>query len=115
MVKDSTVLLLAHRACFDENDNRHYFPIAILHDVKRGSFKYLGILTSSNDFPVGPSKRDDFTHVVSPSSIVMRGDKADLWVGLRDTQIGKITIDNPLLKSDIHSSGENHQEVFALT
>lgn len=93
---DGRVIGLGHRAYRDEKKERHYFPWAIIHDPVTGEIIDLGILAESSDFPPGVAKAWDLRDVLFSAGFILdlKENKLTLYVGTRDTGVGKIVIDN---------------------
>ncbi|MDH5533469.1 MAG: DUF1861 family protein [Candidatus Pacebacteria bacterium] len=93
VLPNSTNLVIGHRAYRDEEDKRHYFPWAFIHDPKTEAITDLGILARRDDFPEGPAKAPDLVDILYSAGIVQRDDKWYLFVGLSDAQTGVIELE----------------------
>lgn len=91
---DGRIFGVGHRAYRDEKKARHYFPWAFIHNPVTGEFQDLGILAESSDFPHTEAKAWDLRDVLFSAGFILEGDKLTLYVGTRDTGVGKIVIDN---------------------
>ena len=91
---DGRVLALGHRAYRDKKKARHYFPWAFVHDPVTGEIQDLGILAESSDFPPTVAKAWDLRDVLFSAGFILEGNRLTLYVGTRDTGVGRIVIDN---------------------
>ena len=91
---DGRVLALGHRAYRDKKKARHYFPWAFVHDPVTGEIRDLGILAESSDFPPTVAKAWDLRDVLFSAGFILEGNRLTLYVGTRDTGVGRIVIDN---------------------
>ena len=93
---DGRVLALGHRAYRDKKKARHYFPWAFVHDPVTGEIQDLGILAESSDFPPTVAKAWDLRDVLFSAGFILslKESRLTLYVGTRDTGVGKIVIDN---------------------
>lgn len=91
---DGRVLVLGHRAYRDGKKARHYFSWAFIHDPATGQIEDLGILAESSNFPPGIAKAWDLRDVLFSAGFILKDNKLTLYVGTRDTGVGKIAIDN---------------------
>jgi len=99
LLKNGLLAVLGHIACFDTKGKRHYYPIAFSFDPVRKIATDLEILAVRSDFPIGPAKREDLFDVLFSGGIVRLSEgKAVLYLGISDTEAGKILIPDPFLK-----------------
>jgi hypothetical protein len=94
VLPDGRILALGHRAHKDKNKARHYYPWMFIHNPITGEIQDLGILAESTDFPPGVAKAWDLEDVLFPAGFDLDGKELTLYVGIRDTQVGKIVIKN---------------------
>lgn len=94
LLPDGRVLVLGHRAYRDKKKGRHYFPWAFVHDTQTGEIQDLGILAQSADLPPGAAKAWDLQDVLFPAGFILKGDRLTLYLGTRDTGVGKVVIKN---------------------
>lgn len=94
LLPDGRVLVLGHRAYRDEKRARHYLPWAFVHDPATGEIQDMGILAESANFPPGVAKAWDLRDVLFPAGFILKDDQLTLYVGTRDTGVGKIVIGN---------------------
>jgi hypothetical protein len=101
ILKNNTLGVLGHIACFSEkeNINRNYYPITFNFDPVSNDFSGMKIIASRNLLPPGESKREDLANVIFPGGLVRNSDgTASLYVGAGDAEAYKITIIDPLLE-----------------
>lgn len=91
--------ILGHIACFDEQGDRHYYPMTYALDPENGQYTEMNIIAERCDFQDGPAKRSDLVDVVFSGGLIRRGDgMADLYAGIGDAEAQKLTIPDPFLK-----------------
>lgn len=78
------------------NEQRVYMNMSFVFDPKSHRAEDVKIIGTRSCYPEGPAKRPYLSDCVFTSGIVMRPDgKADLYSGMGDTEVGRITIDYP--------------------
>lgn len=91
--------VLGHIACFDEQGDRHYYPMVFCLDPSNGSYTEMKMIAERRDFLEGPAKRSDLVDVVFSGGLIRRGDGlADLYAGIGDAEAQKLTIPDPFSK-----------------
>ncbi len=91
--------ILGHVACFDEQGNRHYYPMVFSLDHETGEASEMAIIATRSQFLPGSTKRADLVDVVFSGGLVRKEDgTADLYAGISDAEAHKITIQDPFLK-----------------
>ena len=100
LLPDGRILALAHRAYRDKK-GRHYFPWEFVHNTETGEIQDLGILAESANFPPGVAKAWDLQDVLFSAGFILEDDKLTLYVGTRDTGVGKIVIRNFQIPPDL--------------
>lgn len=91
--------VLGHIACFDEEGNRHYYPMVFTLNPETNEFSKLELIAVRNNFLEGPSKRPDLVDVVFSGGLVRNENgTADLYAGISDAEAHKITIKDPFLQ-----------------
>ncbi|THE13944.1 DUF1861 family protein [Bacillus timonensis] len=92
------VLALGHIASFDEEGNRHYYPITFEYVPSINEIRSMKIIAMRSDFPDGDAKRDDLVDVLFSGGLKFIEDgKAELYVGVSDAEAHKAVIPNPFL------------------
>lgn len=88
--------VLGHIARFDEQGNRHYYPIVFVYHPETGGRTPLKIIAERADFAPGPSKRPDLEDVVFSGGLIRHGDgTATLYAGIGDAEAQRIEIRDP--------------------
>lgn len=73
-----------------------YMNISFVFDYQSNKVMDFRIIGTRDCYPAGPSKLPDLADCAFTSGIVMREDgKVDLYSGIGDTEVGRITIDYP--------------------
>lgn len=97
-LSNGKVGVLGHIARFDNQKNRHYYPMVFMIDPETGYYSDIKIIAARANFQEGPSKRLDLQDVVFSGGIIRKPDKtADLYAGISDAEAQKITIPDPFL------------------
>ncbi|RNA66640.1 DUF1861 family protein [Alteribacter keqinensis] len=90
--------VLGHIACFDEEENRHYYPMVFALNPDTGDFSDIRIIARRSDFLEGDAKRPDLADVVFSGGIVRNENgTADLYAGISDAEAQRITVPDPFL------------------
>ncbi|WP_411334039.1 MTP-1 family protein [Metabacillus indicus] len=90
--------VLGHIASFDEEGNRHYYPMTFVLDPETEAFSDISLIAVRDNFLPGEAKRPDLADVVFSGGLVRKEDgTADLYAGISDAEAQKITIDDPFL------------------
>lgn len=88
--------VLGHIARFDEQGDRHYYPMVFGYDPITGAYSDMQIIAERSDFLPGPSKRPDLADVVFSGGLVREGGgKAALYAGISDAEAQKLIIPDP--------------------
>lgn len=95
VLDDSTLGILGHIACFDEDGNRHYYPMTFRLDINTLEIKDQKLIAIRRDFKPGEAKRPDLEDVVFSGGLVLNGERAVLYAGISDAEAQLIEIDNP--------------------
>jgi len=96
-IGNGTIGVLGHLAYFSQDKKRkHYSAITFTFDYHTLKASDMKLIARRSDFPKGPSKRfPELEDVVFPGGLIIQPDYAELYVGLSDTQAGKIRIPYP--------------------
>ncbi|HEY1923445.1 MAG TPA: DUF1861 family protein [Tepidisphaeraceae bacterium] len=93
---------LGHIACFDNQGNRHYYPMAFAVDPRTRQPSPIRIIARRSFFPPGPSKRPDLVDVVFSGGIIRNADgTVDLYAGTSDTAAAVVRLPDPFLRFEI--------------
>ncbi|GIQ62292.1 hypothetical protein PACILC2_08600 [Paenibacillus cisolokensis] len=88
--------VLGHIACYDDQGNRHYYPIVFVYHPLTGERTALKMIAERADFVPGPSKRPDLEDVVFSGGLIRHGDgTATLYAGVGDAEAQRIEIRDP--------------------
>ncbi|WP_090826459.1 DUF1861 family protein [Paenibacillus sp. yr247] len=91
--------VLGHIACYDQNQDRHYYPMVFTLDPKTGERTDIELIASRANFVPGPSKRPDLQDVVFSGGLLRHGDgMATLYAGISDAEAHRITIVDPFIR-----------------
>jgi Protein of unknown function (DUF1861) len=91
--------VLGHISCFDDQANRHYYPMAFAVDPRTRQPSPIRIIARRSFFPPGSSKRPDLADVVFSGGIVRNNDgTATLYAGTSDTAAGTVKLPDPFLQ-----------------
>ncbi|SDX92841.1 DUF1861 family protein [Paenibacillus sp. CF384] len=99
LLKNGLVGVLGHIASFDDQGDRHYYPMAFVFDPADGTFSDIELIAVRAAFLPGPSKRPDLQDVVFSGGLVRQGDgTAVLYAGISDADAQRITITDPFAR-----------------
>ncbi|MFD1359042.1 DUF1861 family protein [Fictibacillus halophilus] len=88
--------VLGHIASFDEEGNRHYYPMVFSLNPETGEHTKIQLIAIRDDFLAGESKRPDLVDVVFSGGLVRKEDgTTDFYAGTSDAEAHKITIKDP--------------------
>jgi hypothetical protein len=99
LLANGLVGVLGHIASFDQEGNRHYYPMAFALDPETAEVSDIRLICARKYFQPGPAKRLDLVDVVFSGGLVRyRAEgKAVLYAGISDAEAQKIIIDDPFL------------------
>ncbi|PWT99404.1 MAG: hypothetical protein C5B52_10715 [Bacteroidetes bacterium] len=100
LLANGLVGVLGHIASFDQEGDRHYYPMAFALDPETAEVSDIQLICARKYFQPGPAKRPDLVDVVFSGGLVRNVDegKAVLYAGISDAEAQKITIDDPFLR-----------------
>jgi hypothetical protein len=91
--------VLAHLACFEQDDPRaarHYCACTFVFDPRRRRWRDFKIIACRRQFEAGPAKRPDLADVVFSSGLVFEADgRVTLYAGVSDAQAHWLEVANP--------------------
>lgn len=94
--ENGKIIALGHIASFDDEENRHYYPITFEYNPQRNEMIHMKIIAERSNFPEGDAKRPDLTDVLFSGGLKFLEDgKAELYVGVSDAEAHKAIIPNP--------------------
>lgn len=98
LLANGLVGVLGHIASFDEEGNRHYYPMVFALDPETGAFSDMELIATRSHFLPGPSKRPDLVDVVFSGGLVRKPDgTAEVFAGMSDAEAQIITIVDPFI------------------
>lgn len=96
LLKDGRLGILGHIACFDDNKDRHYYPMVFILNPETSETTSIELIATRKDFLEGPSKRTDLIDVVFSGGLVRNNDEtATLYAGISDAEAQLVTILDP--------------------
>lgn len=99
LLSNGKIGVLGHIASFDEEGNRHYYPMIFCLDPETKEFSKMELIATRSHFLPGPSKRQDLIDVVFSGGIVRHANgTAELYAGISDADAQKITMVDPFLQ-----------------
>ncbi|XZF74828.1 MTP-1 family protein [Bacillus sp. AL-1R] len=99
LLSNGKIGVLGHIASFDEEGNRHYYPMIFGFDPQTGAFSKMELIATRSQFLPGPSKRPDLIDVVFSGGLVRHSNgTAELYAGISDADAQKITMVDPFLQ-----------------
>lgn len=99
LLANGLIGVLGHVASFDDEGNRHYYPMVFALNPSTGEISDMELIAARSNFLPGPSKRPDLVDVVFSGGIVRKPDgTADFYAGISDSEAQKITIVDPFLQ-----------------
>ncbi len=95
-LRNGLVGVLGHVARFDEQGNRHYYPMAFAFDPATGRRTPMKLLLERARLPAGASKRPDLEDVLFSGGLIRgKGGRASLFVGAGDAEAYRVEIADP--------------------
>jgi len=102
LLRDGSLGVLGHIACFDQEENRHYYPMAFRLDAETARCSPVKIIAKRDFFPAGAAKRPDLVDVVFTGGLLRNGDgTARLYAGLSDAEAAWVSIPDPFAEYEI--------------
>ena len=96
ILESGKIGIIGHHCYHGENDTQVYMNVAFIFDPAEHKIIENRILATRPCYPEGIAKRPNLVDCAFPAGIVMREDgKADLYSGIGDSEVGRVTIDYP--------------------
>ncbi|OOE14510.1 MTP-1 family protein [Fictibacillus arsenicus] len=96
ILNNGLIGVLGHIASFDEEGNRHYYPMVFALNPETGEYTEIQLIAIRDDFLAGASKRPDLVDVVFSGGLLRKEDgTANFYAGISDAEAHKITIKDP--------------------
>ncbi|WP_447887856.1 MTP-1 family protein [Serratia fonticola] len=98
LLSDGTIGLLAHIACFDQQQRRHYYPGVFIFNPDTKNYSPIKIIAARSNLLPGDAKRPDLVDVIFPGGLIALADNRwRLYVGASDAQAHWIDIEDPFI------------------
>lgn len=98
VLSDDEIGILGHIASFDEEGNRHYYPMTFKLNIKTLEYTTPFLIAVRKDFVASEAKRPDLEDVVFSGGLLRMGNnRAELYAGISDADAQKIQIEDPFL------------------
>ena len=99
LLSNGLVGVLGHIACFDEQHNKHYYPMVFAFDPSTRTASGMEVIAVRDDFPPGPAKQPSLVDVLFSGGLVRKGGGlAELYVGVSDAEAHRIVVADPFDK-----------------
>jgi Protein of unknown function (DUF1861) len=96
ILNNGLIGVLGHIASFDEEGDRHYYPMVFSLNPETGEHTEIQLIAVRDDFLAGASKRPDLVDVVFSGGLVRKeGGTAEFYAGISDAEAHRITITDP--------------------
>lgn len=98
LLSNGTIGVLAHIACFDQQQRRHYYPGVFIFNPDTKNYTTIKIIAARCHLLPGDAKRPDLVDVIFPGGLIALGDNRwRLHVGASDAQAHWIDIEDPFI------------------
>jgi hypothetical protein len=99
LLSNGLIGVLGHIACFDEQGDRHYYPMVFSLNPTTGEYSEIELIARRSSFLPGSAKRTDLIDVVFSGGLIRNKDQTiDLYAGISDAEAHRITISDPFIK-----------------
>nr|WP_268748345.1 DUF1861 family protein [Gracilibacillus boraciitolerans] len=99
ILSNGLVGVLGHIACFDNDGNRHYYPMIFVLNPITGEYSDIELIAKRAHFLPGETKRPDLKDVVFSGGLIRKSDgTANLYAGISDAEAHKLIINDPFLQ-----------------
>ncbi len=97
MLSGGMIGVIGHKCYEDkENENSVYLNVSYIFDPYKNELIDTKVIATRKSYPDGDAKIPGLRDCAFPGGIVMRPDgKADLYSGIGDCEVGRVTIDYP--------------------
>ncbi|MCK5449547.1 DUF1861 family protein [Candidatus Pacearchaeota archaeon] len=96
ILRSGKIGVLGHIARFSKDKNKFYYPMVFAFDPKTHKTSTIKLIGRRAELPEGDSKTPDLYNVIFPGGIIRRkGNLAQFYVGVADTESYEITIADP--------------------
>lgn len=98
-LKNNLLGILAHIAAFDQDGNRHYYPMSFAFNYSTEKASDIKIIAQRSDLPEGPAKRKELEDVLFSGGLVRKDSGlAELYLGVSDVEAYKLEIEDPFIE-----------------
>lgn len=98
LLRSGRLGVLGHIARFDDQENRHYYPMVFSVDPDTAEATPVRIFARRASFPDGPAKRPDLADVVFSGGLIRHWDgTATLFTGVSDAEAAWVRVPDPML------------------
>ncbi|NLV91764.1 MAG: DUF1861 family protein [Firmicutes bacterium] len=103
LLKGGLLGALGHIACFDDEGNRHYYPMTFALDPDTGrQVSPMKIIAARRYLAPGAAKRPDLEDVLFSGGLVRQDhDTATLYVGVSDAEAHRVMIPDPFQEYEV--------------
>jgi hypothetical protein len=99
LLENNLLGVLGHIAAFDQEDNRHYYPMSFAFNYSTEKASDIKIIAQRSDLPEGPAKREDLEDVLFSGGLVRKDTGiAELYLGVSDVEAYKLEIEDPFIE-----------------
>ena len=99
LLENNLLGVLGHIAAFDQEDNRHYYPMSFALNYSTEKASDIKIIAQRSDLPEGPAKREDLKDVLFSGGLVRKDTGlAELYLGVSDVEAYKLEIEDPFIE-----------------
>lgn len=99
LLKNGKIGVLGHIACMEEDNIRHYYPMAYAYDPERHRTTPIKLIATRAMFPDGAAKRPDLVDVLFSGGLIRHPNgTASLYTGVSDAEAHVIDIPDPFLE-----------------
>ena len=94
--------VLGHIACFDKQENRHYYSMTFAIHPVTGERTSMKIIAIRDMFQEGSAKREDLIDVLFSGGVVRQiNEKATLYTGVSDAEAHSIEVPDPFIEYEL--------------
>ena len=98
ILKNNTLGVIGHIACFSKDMKKHYYPISFNFDSSN-NFSGMKIIAVRKELPLGESKSPELNNILFPGGLIRNKNRtAKLYAGAGDAEAYEILIKDPFLE-----------------
>lgn len=96
ILKNNTLGIIGHIACFSRGMKKNYYPIAFNFNPLNNTFSKMKIIATRNEIPKGESKSPELGNILFPGGLIRnKNGTAKLYAGAGDAEAYEILIKDP--------------------